>query len=134
MIIRYLGLWFLLALLAIGNGVLREATYGQRISELSAHQISTLTGMALAGLLVGVFSRIWRLESAVQTMIIGFLWVLQTLMFEFAFGRYVAGHSWERLMQDYNALQGRLWPVFLLWLFVLPYICFRLEHRHRNAH
>lgn len=134
MIIRYLGLWFLLALLAIGNGVLREATYGNSVSELAAHQISTFSGMALAGLLVWRFSRIWRLESTSQALVIGFLWVVQTLSFEFAFGHYVAGHSWERLVQDYDVLQGRLWPVFLLWLFLLPTLFYGLEQRRSTSH
>lgn len=134
MIIRYLGLWFLLALLAIGNGVLREATYGNSVSELAAHQISTFTGMVLAGLLVWRFSRIWRLESTSQALVIGFLWVVQTLSFEFAFGHYVAGHSWERLVQDYDVLQGRLWPVFLLWLFLLPTLFYGLEQRRSTSH
>lgn len=48
------------------------------------------------------------------------------LAFEFVFGRYVAGHSWARLMADYNILAGRLWVFFLLWMLVMPFVIFKL--------
>ena len=42
-ILIYLIFWLALMVIAIGNGILREATYGQQLSELRAHQLSTLT-------------------------------------------------------------------------------------------
>jgi hypothetical protein len=35
--------------IAIANGALRESGYGQHLSELTAHQISTLTAVVLFG-------------------------------------------------------------------------------------
>ena len=49
-----------------------------------------------------------------------------TLAFEFLFGHYVAGHSWSRLIADYNILEGRVWSLFLVWIAVLPYVVWRL--------
>ena len=52
MLVRYLLSWFLLAIVAVLNGVFREFSYGKHVSEQLAHQISTGTGILLTGLLV----------------------------------------------------------------------------------
>lgn len=119
-------------LLAIGNGTLREYTYGKSVSELTAHQISTLTGILFTGLTVWLISRRWRIPSAPVAWSIGFTWLVMTLCFEFLFGHYIAGHSWARLLQDYNLAAGRIWPLFLLWILCLPYV-FRSRYHKGNS-
>jgi hypothetical protein len=126
MIARYELVWFLLALVAIANGALREATYANYLDELSAHQVSTAIGALFSGLLVYSVSRVWPFRSAAQAWGIGALWLVQTVLFEFLFGYYVAGHSWSLLLSDYNLIQGRLWGLFLLWVLTMPYLVFRL--------
>jgi hypothetical protein len=121
----YLIFWPVLMLLAIGNGFLREETYGQLLSELNSHQISTVIAMVLIGVSVFVLSRYIIPESAAQAVTIGIMWLAFTLCFEFLFGRYVVGHSWARLFQDYNLLAGRLWPLLLAWVTCLPYIAYK---------
>ncbi len=125
MILRYLAAWFLLAVVAVVNGILREITYGKHMSELAAHQVSTLTGILATGIVVALLSRIWPLESAAQAWIVGGAWLLMTVAFEFGFGRYVAGYSWTRLFADYALFDGRLWLPFLAWITVLPWMSYR---------
>jgi hypothetical protein len=109
-----------MAAIAIANGVLREYTYGTVIPELAAHQVSTLTGILFTGAFVGYLHRRWPLESIAQAWLIGVAWLLLTVLFEFGFGRYVAGHPWGHLLADYDLRQGRVWSLFLLWLLVMP--------------
>ena len=45
---------------------------------------------------------------------LGLFWTILTMAFEFLFGHYVMGHSWDALWADYNVLQGRLWPLVLI--------------------
>jgi apolipoprotein N-acyltransferase len=52
-----------------------------------------------------------------------------TVIFEFGFGHYVAGHSWSHLLADYNLLAGRVWFLFLIWIALLPYVIWRLGKR-----
>ena len=125
MISRYLFFWLILAVVAIANGVLRQATYGRYLSELAAHQLSTLTGILLTGGAVWALNRFWPIRSAREAWIIGVCWLLMTVVFEFGFGHYVAGHSWQRLLADYNLLEGRVWSLFLLWVLLLPLIIYR---------
>ncbi len=125
MTLKYSLLWFALALIAIANGILREQTYGKLISELSAHQISTLTGIVFSGMFVFYIHQIWRIESSSQAWLIGSIWLTATILFEFTFGHYVAGHSWSHLLNDYNIFQGRIWSLFLMWVLLMPVIMYR---------
>ena len=127
MYIRYVLCWFLLAVVAIINGILREATYGKNASDLAAHQVSTATAIVFTGIVVWLFHRAWPLETASQAWTIGLLWFVMTILFEFGFGHFVAGHSFSQLIADYNLFQGRVWMLFLVWLAVMPYVFFKLS-------
>ena len=125
MVIRYLLCWFLLAVIAIINGILRENTYGKTVSELAAHQISTITGILFTGLIVWWLTLLWPIESSGQAWIIGGSWLIATVTFEFSFGHFVARHTWSKLLADFNIFNGRLWLLFLVWITVMPYVFYR---------
>jgi hypothetical protein len=120
MILRYILAWVPMIAIGIANGVIRETTYGKHLSELRAHQVSTLIGICLFGVYVWGLTRFWRLESFGEAVAIGFIWLGLTIAFEFLFGRYVAGHSWNQLFRDYNLLAGRVWLVILIWITISP--------------
>lgn len=128
MIPRYLLFWLILAIAAVGNGILRQATYGRYMSDLAAHQVSTVTGILLVGGVVWALTRRWPIGSANEAWIVGVCWLLMTVMFEFGFGHYVAGQSWSQLLADYNLFAGRVWSLFLVWISVLPYLTWRLAN------
>ena len=121
---RYLFAWLLLAVVAVVNGIVRQYTYGKSMSELAAHQVSTLTAILATGAVVWGLNRFWPIGSTAEAWLIGACWLLMTVLFEFGFGHYVAGHSWTRLLADYNILQGRVWSLFLVWILVLPAVVF----------
>jgi hypothetical protein len=126
MLAKYLLAWILLAVVAIANGVLRQTTYGRIMPELAAHQVSTLTAIIATGAVVWWLNQVWPIDSSRQAWTIGLAWLLATIIFEFGFGLYVAGHSWSRLLGDYDIVRGRVWIIFLLWLTTIPYAVFRL--------
>ena len=127
MTLPYTIAWFALAFIAIFNGVIRNYTYGRLVSELAAHQISTLTAIVLSGLFVLGMHRFWPIESSAQAWIIGVVWFVLTVIFEFGFGHFVVGHSWSRLLADYNLMAGRIWVLFLLWVLVMPNVIYRFS-------
>lgn len=114
-------------ILAIGNGILREVTYGSFMTELNAHQLSTVLAIIVFGFAVLILSKYVYPDSPSQAVLIGSIWLGLTLCFEFLFGRYVAGHAWSRLFQDYDLFSGRIWLVLLAWVTVLPYIAYRVR-------
>jgi hypothetical protein len=119
--------WIPMVFLAIANGIARDQGYRRRMSELHAHQLSTLIALVVFTLYAGALGHLWPLASAGEAAAVGGIWLGLTIAFEVGFGRYVAGHPWRRLAMDYNLRQGRVWSVLLLWLAVLPYVVFRLR-------
>lgn len=121
--------WLGLMPLMILNGILRQSVYGPHVGELAGHQISTATGIALLlAYLWLVFPRL-RLRSARDAWRLGLLWLVLTLVFEFLFGRFVVGHPWTRLLQDYDLLAGRVWFLFLVAVVLGPMLIYRLRAR-----
>lgn len=115
--------WIIFIPLAIGNGILREKGYKEHVGDLAAHQVSTVIAsiayVILAHfMLQGVISSV----DTVGLLLIGLLWVLMTISFEFGFGHYVDKAPWERLLADYNLFAGRVWALFLLIIFITPFL------------
>lgn len=128
----YVAFWFVLALIAVANGTLRQFAYGPHLTELTAHQLSTVTGILLTGLAGFAFSRRFPIDSSRTAWTIGVAWVLMTLAFEFGFGHFIAGKSWAQLAHDYNLFAGRVWLFFLTWVFLMPYLLFRVQAGQRR--
>lgn len=127
MILRYTLAWLILMVTAIINGAIRESVYKNSLGELHAHQLSTLTGIILFGVIIWSLSRLWPLASAKQAWTVGFIWLSMTIAFEFLFGHFVAGHPWSKLLHDYNIFAGRVWPLVLIWTTIAPYVFYKLR-------
>ncbi|HHY57059.1 MAG TPA: hypothetical protein GYA08_16675 [Chloroflexi bacterium] len=126
MITKYLLAWLGLPVIGIINGALRQFLYRDALGDLTAHQVSTVTGIVLFGLYIWLLSRWWPLPSAQAAISVGLIWLALTIGFEFIFGHYVMGNSWERLLADYNLLAGRVWVLVLIWITLAPYVFYRL--------
>ncbi|MDT3695359.1 MAG: hypothetical protein ROY99_03135 [Ignavibacterium sp.] len=118
--------WFAFSFVAILNGVIREATYKDLVGDLAAHQISTVTGIIFFGVIFYFIFKKWKIETKDHALILGFIWLVLTILFEFGFGHYVMGNSWDKLLFDYNLSEGRIWGLFLFWLLIAPYIFYKL--------
>lgn len=116
-----------MVIIAIGNGAAREFTYGKGMTELRAHQTSTLTGIVLLGVYMYAVLTLWPLKTSTQAVQVGCLWVGLTFLFEFGFGHYVVGHPWTRLIRDYNLMEGRIWVLVLVWVGLAPWLFHRLK-------
>jgi hypothetical protein len=122
---KYIFGWFILLVAAIINGAIREGVYKQQLGDLGAHQLSTLTGILLFAVLIWGMARLWPIPTQKEAWRIGILWVMMTVCFEFLFGHFVMGHSWERLLHDYNLLEGRVWILVLIWTLLAPRVFWR---------
>ena len=125
---KYLTAWFVMLLVSVANGAVRDFTYGRRVDELTAHQLSTATGVLLLGIVIRGFVRLYPPASGREAISIGLLWMALTVAFEFLFFHYVGGHSWSELLGNYNVLKGRVWVVVLAWIAIAPYVFFRVGH------
>ncbi len=117
---RALAGWVLLFGIACVNGAFRDIWLVPRLGEHTANQVSCGTGILLFAVAVWALGRVWPWPSGAFAWRVGLLWLGMTVIWEFVFGRYVAGHSWQRLLADYAVWNGRLWVVVLLWVLVAP--------------
>lgn len=122
--VNYILAWFGMMVLAVANGAIRDFTYKPYVGALAAHQISTLTLLLILAAFLGLLVRRCPLSSGRQTWIIGSVWFVMTLIFEFGFGR-VAGRSWSELFRAYDLFGGQVWLFIPLWILIGPYVFFR---------
>ena len=54
MIVKYMIAWIPMIFIGILNGVIRQFVYGRFLSELLAHQVSSVTGIILFGLYIWI--------------------------------------------------------------------------------
>ncbi|MBT8089158.1 MAG: hypothetical protein KJO01_03025 [Gammaproteobacteria bacterium] len=127
MLVKYLLVWLVLAVVATANGIIRQITYGKIVSDLTAHQISTITAILATGGVAWMANQFWSIESSAQAWAIGLLWLILTVIFEFGFGHYVVGHPWQKLFADYKIFDGRVWSLFLIWVLIIPLVVFKLS-------
>ncbi len=127
MISRYTLLWLGLPLIAILNGMIREFVYKDTLGELFAHQLSSFTAVVLISIYVWIIEGRWKFSSSSEALAVGLIWLVQTIMFEFLFGHYVIGHSWEILFAEYNVFEGRFWSIVVFWTAAAPLIVHRVK-------
>jgi hypothetical protein len=117
---RWIAAWLGGSVLGIVNGAFRETVLVQRVDETTAQRISA---GSLVALLAGYFvalERRWPIATRRQAVEVGAAWAGLTVAFEFVFGLYVEGKSWEELAGAYDLTEENLWPAVLLWIAVGP--------------
>lgn len=121
MVLRAAAVWLLLLVVAFAAATIRTYLLEPRIGERTAHQLGTLLVVALFA--VVIWSTVAWIDPGLERgrlIALGAAWAAATVLFEFGFGYWVAGHSWSRLLADYNLLAGRLWLLVLLVLLLGP--------------
>ncbi|TKJ30834.1 hypothetical protein CEE39_07865 [bacterium (candidate division B38) B3_B38] len=118
-----LALWLIAVVVAIGNGYVGDTYIAARLGEYGGHAYKTVV------LVVVIFVMGWLYARRTQgaewfgaALGAGLLWLGLTIIFEFIFGHYVVGHSWDTLLADYRIWQGRLWALVLFFELVSPLI------------
>jgi hypothetical protein len=124
MLLRAFIVWIAMLGLAVGNGIFRESILVPRLGSLRAGQVSTLL---LCALILALTFRTVRWIHPVtigQALVIGAMWVVLTLIFEFGSG-LAQGKPMRELLADYDVLRGRIWPLVLVTLAVAPLLMSR---------
>ncbi len=122
-----LGGWVILTILAIINGAIREKIYGLYMTPLQAHQVSTFTFIVIIFLFTYIFLYILPIKTTShQYLLLGLFWLGLTIIFEFLFGHYVIGDSWDELLAAYNVFQGQIWSLVLVAIALMPWIVYKI--------
>ncbi len=119
--------WLLLLAVMMVNGTFRVLVLQPRLGEDAARQAACVTGIALI-LGTTAFLHPWLGPVGTGGLIaVGLFWLVLTVAFEFLFGHYVAGMTFESLAAEYDLARGRLWPLVLLVVLVAPTITSRVR-------
>jgi len=124
-VLRSVAVWLVIIAVEIAHGIARTLFLAPLVGDFRARQIAVLTGSALILTISTMFIRWLRPARVADAVAIGVAWLVLTLAFELAFGRYVVQASWSRIAEDYNLAHGGLLPLGLLVLAVAPLIAAR---------
>lgn len=125
--LRGFVVWLVFIVAESLNGTIRNFLLVPFFGNLLAHQISFCTGSVLVLLIAIAFVRWLHASSVSQLLGVGVLWLLLTVAFELALGRFILGYSWERIAADYNLLQGGLMPIGLVLLTLAPVVAAKIR-------
>ena len=123
---RAVAIWLVLLVLAVLNGALREFVLHRSIGEQAGHIVSTVILCVLILLVAGLAISWIRPATAKDALLIGLFWVVLTVAFEFLAGHYLFGNPWQKLLADYNVIEGRIWFLVLLANLFSPLFAFKL--------
>jgi len=120
-------LWFIIALFAIANGIFRESFLEPYLGDTLALPLSGIT-LSMMIVTITFFSfRLIQNHSSSTYLYIGLQWVIMTLIFEFIFGHFVMGISWQELLQVFNIFEGNLFILALLISLFSPLLVSRVR-------
>ena len=111
--LKALGAWLLMLLLAIANGAARDLCYGQYLGELTRIQLSTIIAAVAAGRSDARLMRRYPPPRG-PPLLLGLFWAGLTVTFEVHFFPRRRRRSWKRLFASYQLNEdscGRCWCV-----------------------
>lgn len=115
-----LGVWAVMAVLAVINGGFREVVLIPRIGSYPGHVLSTaLLVLGILGVSFLFFNVTAIDYTQAQLLRIGVGWVILTVGFEFLVG-YLEGTPVSVTLGQYNVLAGQVWIAVPLTLFFAP--------------
>ena len=127
--LRAVGLWCLLMVAETLHGLWRAKVLAAWIGDAAARDVSVFTG-SLVILLITLACIGWiPARSARTLLLVGFTWVVLTIAYELALGRFAFHLSWAEIASDFDLPHGRLLPIGLLFLMFSPLLAARLRGR-----
>jgi hypothetical protein len=124
------GMWLGMLVIAISNGFIGNTYVTPRLGDYGTHVYKTLTFIPV----IFLFAWLYALQTQgdlwlTNSLFVSCFWVSLTILFEFVFGHYILGNSWEVLLADYRIWQGRLWMLVLICEAIAPVIMARIVNQ-----
>ena len=123
---RSLATWFVIMLFESTNGTVREVLLVPEFGDASARRISFATGILLIFCISMAMIRWINAHNAGTLLLIGLLWMALTVVFELGVG-LLMGQSVEKILADYDPVQGGLMAYGIVYLGCMPLAAARLR-------
>jgi hypothetical protein len=125
--VKILGLWVLLAFIAVINGVVRDRLVALQIGERLALPLSGVLLSLFIFIVSLIFLPFLNISSPYGFWQMGIIWVLLTLAFEFLLGHYVMGKPWEKIIEVFYIHKGNLYLLALVATALSPYLAAKIR-------
>jgi hypothetical protein len=131
--LRAVNLWSLLMAAETLQGLWRVKVLALWIGDEFARDVAVFTG-SLIILLIAFVCIDWIPAHDARTLLrVGATWVVLTIGYELALGRFAFDRSWSEIASDFDLFRGRLLPLGLLFLFFAPVLAAWLHGRIGTA-
>lgn len=125
--------WLGLISFAFVKGIYRRLVLEPWIPAILAETLGIAMVLATATWIAFEFLRRERFpRSSAALLLIGCLWVIYTVAFEFLFFHFAAGMPWNEIIENYDLTTGHLFPIGLFGTLFVPLfarhlLCLRSE-------
>ena len=123
------ALWFVIALLAIANGLFRESLLVPNFGQSMALPVSGMLLSLIVFIVTYLSFTLFGKHNNAAYFLIGVQWVLMTLSFEFLFGHYMMGKSWSEILHVFNIMKGNLFSIVLIVSLLSPLLVAKIKGR-----
>jgi len=124
---KIVGIWGLLAIVAVLNAAVRELVLVPIIGEKLALPFSGVLLSILIFLTTLSMVPLLKISISSGYWLVGMVWVCLTLTFEYLFGHYIIGEPWDKLLTVFNILEGDLFLLALFTTGVSPYVAAKIR-------
>jgi len=125
--LRAFIIWLLIICAETIHGILRTIFLAPFTGDFRARQIAVFTG-SLIIFTITYFSIGWiNAVNKVQLFTIGLFWLILTVSFEIALGRFILNFNWERILSDYDLSKGGLLSIGLVFMIFSPFLAAKLR-------
>ncbi len=111
------------------NGTLRTLYLAPVIGDFPARRVGVFVAIAIIFVITLAFTRWMGARTGPSCWASALLWVVLTVMFEFALGRAVFHYDWSRILSDYDLSRGGLMVFGLLAMVFTPLLAARIRGR-----
>jgi len=128
LLMKATGIWFMIVVVAILNGLLREniltPTVGSTISLPLSGVILSLLIFLITYFLISFVGK----NNGKIFLLIGLLWVVLTLAFEYLFGSFILGKSWTEISNVFNLRAGNLFTLVVFTSAIAPWLAAKMNN------
>jgi hypothetical protein len=117
------GIWLIFVLIANLNGALREFVIKRLLKKPLRRIISTIMLLVFIWIIAYFFIK-WQAANYNLSAfaVVGIIWLVLTLAFEFGFRHDLAHHPWKELLTEYDFTRGQIWFLAPLSILIAPII------------
>ena len=119
--------WLVIVVAESIHGTLRQIFLAPFVGDFPARRIAFFVGMLLIFLIAYFCIRWIRATTTKRLLIVGLMWAILTVLFEFGLGIYILNYSRERMMEDYDVSRGGLMAFGIVFMVFAPYLAAKLR-------